>query len=435
MNQQNKLITLTEYGDLPLRELEEKIHKRGINLLKRMNTLHRTDLFQLYYDHIKATQYVGFVKIRDYTIQVIPKILDDSSETNLHFLLQLLQYTRKIKIKEHDLGNLGKFKDDLFEIIIFLFAKNLRELLRRDFTKCYVNKEENIQFLKGKLILKEQIKRNSADSIRYFCKYEEFTENNLMNQILKYTADILLRISSSNSNKKLLEDILIYLCNVDYRCITLSDFDRIHFTRLNRDYEPLVNLCRLLLENTSVQFHSAKLETFVFMFDMNRLFEEFVFEFIRQNKEKILINGRYRIAFVKDQVRIGKLFNEFLMKCDILIQDNSGRKILLDTKYKILMKDSIHYGLSQLDFYQMFAYSISQWQKYKDIVLLYPLPEGGNNITKVLTHRIPEEEPINVHVKTINLTAIYDKEKRKINEQNMILELNRALNLSEQYEQ
>jgi len=431
MNQQNKLITLTEYGDLSLRELEDKIHKRGINLIKRMNAFHKTDLFQLYYDRIKATQYVGFVKIRDYTIQVIPKIFDDSPEANLHFLLQLLQYTHKIKIKEHDLGNLGKLNDDFFEIIIYLFAKNLRELLRRDFKKYYVSKEENIQFLKGKLLLKEQIRGNCAGDIKYFCKYEEFTENNLMNQILKYTTHILLRISSSNSNKKLLEDILIYLCDVDYICIASSDFDQIHFTRLNRDYQPLVNLCRMVLENATIQFNISKLETFVFMFDMNRLFEEFVFEFIRQNKEKILINGSHSIVFVKDQVLIGKLFNEFQMKGDILIQDDSGRKILLDTKYKILAVEFLHYGLSQSDFYQMFAYSISQLQKYKDIVLLYPRSEGENIITKVLTHTIPGEKPIMVHVKTISLKAIYDKDKRKINERNMIIEMNRAFSLSE----
>jgi len=432
MNQQNnKLITLTEYGDMPIRDLEQKIHKRGINLIKRMNILHKIDLFQLYHDRIKATQYVGFMKIRDYTIQVIPKIFGENSEANLHFLLQLLKYTRKIKIKEHDLGNLSKLRDDFFEIIIYLFAKNLRELLRRDFKKTYVNREENIKFLKGKLLLKDQLKLNSADNTRYYCKYEEFTENNLMNQIFKYTADLLIGISSSNSNKKLLEDILIHLCDVDYVYITLPDFDRIHFTRLNRDYEPLVNLCKMVLENASIQFHSSKLETFVFMFDMNRLFEEFVFEFIRQNKDRIFMDGSHGIVFVKDQVRIGKLFNEFLMKGDILIQDDSGRKILLDTKYKILMEGSLHFGLSQSDFYQMFAYSISQLQNYRDIVLLYPLSEGETFPSKLLTHKMPEEEPIRVHVKTINLTTIFDKDKKKINEQNMISELNRALDLSE----
>src|SRR5210317_1405266 len=101
MNPPNsKLITLAEYGELPLRELEEKIHQRGINLIKRLNLRHGVELFRLLHDRIKATQFVGFVRIRDHTIQVIPKIFGDNHVDNLHFLLQLLRYTRKIRIKE-----------------------------------------------------------------------------------------------------------------------------------------------------------------------------------------------------------------------------------------------------------------------------------------------------------------------------------------------
>ena len=97
MNPRNsKLITLSEYGELPLKELEEKIHQRGINLIKRLNLRHGVELFRLLHDRIKATQFVGFVRIRDHTIQVIPKIFGDNHVDNLHFLLQLLRYTRKI---------------------------------------------------------------------------------------------------------------------------------------------------------------------------------------------------------------------------------------------------------------------------------------------------------------------------------------------------
>ena len=98
-----------------------------------------------------------------------------------------------------------------------------------------------------------------------------------MNRIFKFTASILIKISRSNTNKKLLEDTLIYLCDVTFKNIELADFNKIHITRLNSGYEPLINLCKSFLENTSIHFSSSKLETFVFMFDMNRLFEEFVF--------------------------------------------------------------------------------------------------------------------------------------------------------------
>ena len=433
MNPQNrKLITLAEYGELPLSELEKRIHKSGINLIKRLNLRHGVELFRLLHDSIKATQFVGFVRSRDHTIQVIPKIFGDNHVDNLHFLLQLLRYTKKIRIKEHDLGHLSKLKDDFLEVIIYLFAKNLRELLRRDFKKTYVNQEENIPFLKGKLLQKDHIRANSVDNTRYFCRYEDFTENNLMNQVFKYTASLIMRISSSNANKKLLEDILVYLCDVDFVAITPSDLDNVHFTRLNAQYEPSFNICRLILENTSVQFSYSRLETFVFMFDMNRLFEEFVFEFIRGNKPKILVDGRSSIAYMRSQFPLGKLFSEFSMRGDILIQDSTGRKILLDTKYKTLADDMAHSGLSQSDLYQMFAYAISQEQKYQDIVLLYPLPEVDEKKVnqRILIHALAGQDPIKVHIKTIKLTRIFDRVRQKIDENAMVSELNSALHLS-----
>jgi len=432
MNTNSKIIRLSEYDEIPLNDLESKIHTRGIRLLAKLNKIHKVELFKFFYDRVKATQYVGFVKIRDFTIQVIPKIFRDSSIDNLHFLLQLLKYTRKISIKERDLGNLGKLKDDFFEVIIFLFAKNLRDLLRLDFKKSYVNFERNIPFLKGKLLLKEHIKSNLVNNTKYFCGYQEFTENNLMNQVFKYTASLLMRMSHSALNKKLLEDILIYLCDVGYVNITPYDLDKIHFTRLNRQYEPLVNLCKLILQNMSVQFSFSKLETFVFMFDMNRLFEEFVFEFVKRNRSKIFVNGDYPLVYVKDQIFLGKLFDEFAMKGDVLLQDISGRKVLLDTKYKVLDNDLLHGGLSQADFYQMFAYSTSQEEKYKDIILLYPSTEVNElGLRKrVLAHNLKEEKPIQIYIKTIKLTKIFDTEKKRINEIEMIKELNQVFVLS-----
>ncbi len=427
----NKVISLSEFEEIPLSELEVKIGKRGIRLLKRINSRSGCEIFRLLHDRVKASHYVGFVRVLGYTIQVVPKVFGEDKPDNLHFLLCLLRYTRKIQVKEHEIGNLGKVKDDFFEILIFLFAKALRELLRRDFKKTYVVREENSPFLKGKFLISENVRRNIFDDSRYCCRFDEFTENNLMNQLFKYVVSMLIRISRSVSNKKLLEDILIYLCDVELVNITCADIDRIHFTRLNNSYEPLVNLCRLFLENMSIRFSASKLETFVFMFDMNRLFEEFVFEFVRRNRSKLFIGGENEVVFVKDQIYIGKLFDEFKMRGDILIKDSSGRLILLDTKYKTLDSYALHGRLSQADFYQMFTYSTSQEQKYEDVILLYPSNEEVAEpfTDKELRHVIAGKETVKIHVRTISLTKIFNAEKKSINETAMIEELNKAFML------
>ena len=247
-----------------------------------------------------------------------------------------------------------------------------------------------------------------------------------MNKLFKYVASILINVSDSVPNKKLLEDILIYLCDVEYVVVSSSDISKIHFTRLNCAYEPLVNLCRLILENMSVQFTSSKLETFVFMFDMNRLFEEFIFEFIKKNRSRIFIDGFDQIIYVKDQFYIGKLFKEFKMKVDILIQCNSGKLFLLDTKYKLLNDEAIHGDLSQSDFYQMFAYSNSQSKRYKNIILLYPKNEKSSGIFRrvCLTHDLGEGEEIKIHIRRIDISKIFNCEKNRFDDRGIVVELN-----------
>ena len=281
--------------------------------------------------------------------------------------------------------------------------------------------------------MKEHIRINQFDDTRFFCRYDEFTENNLMNQIFKYVSKLLMRISDSGHNKKLLEDIIIYLCDVDDVCIASCDLDRVRFTRLNSQYEPLFNLCRLILQNMSIEFSAAsKIETFVFMFDMNRLFEEFVAEFIRKHKSQILVNNTHQIEIVKNQITLGKFFDEFRLIGDLIIKDASGRKILIDTKYKMLAQNLRHGGLSQEDFYQVYSYATSQDEKYKTVILIYPSFEGHDEkLTKVsLVHTLKDEDSVTVHIKTIKLSRIYEKTKKRINDATMVSELNQALNLN-----
>ena len=431
----NKLITISEYGKVSQEKLERKVGPGAIKLLKKINRLNKADVFKLTYDGVKATQYVGFVKVKKCTIQVIPKILDNDTD-NVHFLIQLLKYTQKLNVKDQGISGLDKLKDDFFEILIFLFARNLREFLKKNFNKNYVFKEDNIPFLKGKLMLKENLRKNAVNQTKYYCRYDDFTEDNLMNQTFKFTASALFKATRFFANKRLLKDILFYLSEVSHKRITAADIQKIHLTRLNQEYEPILNLCKRFLENSSIEFRSSNLESFAFMFDMNKLFEEFVFRFIKKHRSKINIESYDSIEMVKGQFFIGKLFNEFNMQVDMLIKDKNDKRLLIDTKYKLLKKETNHQGISQSDMYQMFAYSASQSKVYEEVILLYPankkIKENVKEIT--LKHYIPDKPTVKIHIRTIELSKIFDPAKKKIDESCMIEELNKALQVSNSVE-
>jgi len=69
---------------------------------------------------------------------------------------------------------------------------------------------------------------------------------------------------------------------ISFKKITINDFDHVHLTRLNNEFEPVLNLCKLFISQSSVELSVDKIDTFSFIFDMNALFEKFIGEFIKR---------------------------------------------------------------------------------------------------------------------------------------------------------
>ena len=67
------------------------------------------------------------------------------------------------------------------------------------------------------------------------------------------------------------------------------------------------------------------------MFDMNKLFEEFIFEILKENKKDFEIKNIQR---EKQKKIFDNKENNFSMKPDIYIEFEKDEKIIIDTKYK-----------------------------------------------------------------------------------------------------
>jgi 5-methylcytosine-specific restriction enzyme subunit McrC len=193
------------------------------------------------------------------------------------------------------------------------------------------------------------------------------------------------------------------LDDVLFTRIGLSDFKGVHLTRLNEEYAPILNLCKLFISQSSVELSADEMATFSFIFDMNVLFEEFIGEFIKrefhgeyssirlQPADKFLVDEK-----IVDGVRQDSLFR---LRPDIILQKDSGDsagRFILDTKYKLLGGLDRKEGVSQSDLYQMLAYS----KKYDcpSVVMLYP---QTSQESKRFDFRIDGFTV--VHIRTVNL--------------------------------
>ena len=413
----SRLIHLSEYESLSY----DALSPSAISELENTTGNLGIPVFKFFRKTLRAQNYVGFIRAQGCTIQIIPKIFDNKV-ADVGFLTALLAYTNRLKMTPTSFLDQSRVAGAWFEIWIQHFARELNRLLCCNPRWEYIERREDVQFLRGKLLIHKLTTGESTLATRYPCQFEEFSSDYLLYQILKCCNGLLLYETSVSSTMALLRENNALLSGVDDRMVQPDDIDRVRLNRLNRQYEPLLQMCRLLLTHCTLDFRAGRISQLTFVFDMNRLFEEFVAEFIGRHRRHLTIGGQAIVA-VDKQHFIGRLFGEFRMLVDLVIEDNSGRQILLDTKYKTLAEGKRHLGLSQSDFYQMYAYTKAGKKAYDDVILLFPLPSSQADYTE----NTYVSNGVRLHVRQLDLRRMFDEKKATFNEKQAVEEFSRAL--------
>lgn len=372
-----------EFGNkLDLATIFENEDAKKFELFLKKNKI--DNVFDITQTTIKAKNYVGVVKFKNYQFEVLPKLLaKDENDTNaiLKNLFYMLSFTKELDIKETDIAKLSKSKNPFLEVLISKYANSLYDSLLRFIPKNYVLREDNLSFLKGKLKFNENIKLNLVNKAKFYCEYDEFCEDNLLNQLFYYITLMLSKVSGNESNKKRLKQILSVYSEISFTPITYEKVKNLKLPRNQMSFQTPFSLAMMFLEKSSVEISSRKFKTIAMLWDMNQLFEEFIYKFIRknlaqlpeikevkyQNKEK-LINRSENLLNSTENNRSFK--NTYT---DILIELNDGRLIILDTKYKI--NDGSRNDFGNADIYQLLAYKeIHTRSCYSNVysVLAYP---------------------------------------------------------------
>ena len=410
------LTNLREYEYLPYSALEDG----EVAELERITERLGVSPFRFYRSELKAQQYVGLIQTSQRTIQVLPKI-HRGKEANLSYLMLLLRYTQALTIYPVGTAQLREMQGSFFEVWIRYFAESLNHLLRHQYRRDYVEVEKRTGYLKGKLLVEKLRDGREVVTGRYPCRYEVFTPDHLLYQVLKFCNGLLRREARSHATQSLLRENASLLADVTDRIVRLSDLGRIHLNRLNRAYEPILDLCRLLLSQATLNVRAGHIAQLTFLFDMNRLFEAFVAAFLRRHMARIKVNSQWHVVSVTPQYWLGKLFGTFNMNVDLVLEDEAGHRILLDTKYKMLDEAASQSGPAQSDFYQMYAYAKAGRKDFDHVILLYPT-----------TKRVEEtyrSGTVNLYVRTFDPRSIHDASSGQVDIESALQELGDALHI------
>lgn len=396
-----QIITLFEYQARAYEDIGLAVDHPIIAEIERLNERAGADLILLGRYELRATQYVGVLRVGDITIQVLPKIdyepagnpeAPEGSESHLlaaesatHNLLHMLSYAEDLHVREQEVSSLAVRRSDWFELLTRLFAARLHRQAQLGLERTYLSIEETIPFIRGRWLLTQQLVRRPYVKHAFDVAYDEYTMNTPLNQVFAFVVRRLLLASEDPANLALLRDLEIWLGDVQPpNEVTEALLDQVRFDRLNERFQPSYNLARLFVESSVFQLTAGGRQSFALMLDMNDLFERFIAAFLVRHSGRILPQqwehasvspqSKGHVYYLARRVPNGQPLLRLVP--DVLVTDVLRKPLLaLDTKYKRLEAGHTLYGIAESDMYQMLAYIVGL--HCDRVLLLYPRWAGA----------------------------------------------------------
>jgi 5-methylcytosine-specific restriction enzyme subunit McrC len=347
--------------------------------------------------HIRVKNYVGVIETKEgVAIELLPKTFrgnePTSEEESKTLFLRLLKALRNTPFINLSTAHLKDAKDfPILEIFITTYLDELGTLINHELRGDYQGVVENVNFIKGKLLISENIKRNLFRQTYFYCAHDVFSENIPPNRIIKSTLRHLMKIARYSKNKTRIIKLLEYFKNVDFSDSLEADlnFSRGSKKYLNR-YQNILLWSEIYLKNKSfTTFHGASINQAI-LFPMEKLFESYIAFLIKrycnglsiatQDKRYFLVNQKLN----QDDEAFGRKL--FQLRPDIVINDDF---LIIDTKWKMVDNYARKYDIQEADIYQMNAYgrryqSSNMAKRAPRLCLIYPKnPDFSENLLQM----------------------------------------------------
>ncbi|MDN5095338.1 McrC family protein [Aliarcobacter butzleri] len=349
-----------------------------------INTTELHKYFTLDWKDLKAKQYCGILNFNNQDFYILPKIANRNDEKNLNIFIYMLMYAYDVKLSNEQIASCANEEHTILEVFVQMFANGLLQELKKGLYKEYLTKQDNLPVLKGKYLINENLKYNFTKN-KIYCEYDEFSENNSLNQFFLYAVKYLQKFVK---DKKLLKQCELIFDEIEYKQVDINRLETINFNRLNVRFKISFEIALLLLRQFIPLFNQDK-NSFAFLFDMNILFEKFIARMVKELDSNAKIQNQDN-------------FNDLILKPDIILKNQ-----IIDTKYK---KIKSIVDLKQSDKLQAFSYGINYG--VKNVMLLYP--KHLDNIKYDLV--LGKERIVNLKIRTIDLNFSGNKYKEHIDE-------------------
>lgn len=355
---------------------------------------------------IRANNYIGFIQHEQEVIEIYPKVFKRLDNPNKGLMLKHIfywfSYCRKWKFPFNQ-ANLDSAAVDSFpELIIYLIASQFHETISRHPFMQYQSIEDRMTTPRGTINFNRYINRSLATGNYHQIEvdHEPFMFDNKVNRAIKYCSRLLMNQTRFAESQRMLQEIVFILDEVEDTPVSVHEIASIKVNPFFDDYTLVMEMCRNIL-NQEVYSHNAyDFSQWCLLLPMEYIFEDFLAGFLETH-----FSDQWKVEYQKSNAYLSTNPQAFQMQHDIFLTNRiTGRKIIVDTKYKLrdFDQNDKKMGVAQSDLYQVVSYAFRRG--CTEVMMIYPnateeirepvlfeIPSGfpGSEVIKVTALEIP----------------------------------------------
>lgn len=280
---------------------------------------------------------------------------------NIYYMLCYSFFGDRLNEKEEEKLGSEAF-ENIYNLFSLLLCLILKKQVKKGIYRNYIYEENELKYVKGKININQSIKNNYFISKKIICEYDEFSEDILLNRIIKTTIFYLIKSNKiGNSTKQELKKLSIYFRNSQIIQINNIKWNTIRFNKNNQYYKVAIDICKLILNELIVSDSVGNNLFKEFLDDTNvsAIYENFLKSYFKKHFPELKAKSNI-LCLTEENTSIYSFIPK--MKTDITIEYDN-RKLIIDAKFYSSILFNSKYGtkiISNANIYQILAYVDNQ---------------------------------------------------------------------------
>jgi 5-methylcytosine-specific restriction enzyme subunit McrC len=270
-----------------------RLSGKQFDSLKKLITSDESDHGQLFtygYERrrevLVCKNYVGVICLPDGNqIEILPKThkliygqkdLENKSKIKARRnLIEMLRATRYLPGKVASNATLDIAKMPLLDIFMQLFLAEVSTLVKRGVSRHYRSKEENLPYLKGKLLVSQQIRSNLVLKHQHYMVFDELSSNRPENRLIRSALQWAQK-RVSGQTEHLCQELLFHFTDIPQSKAILQDLKAWQKGRHLRHYESVLPWLEMIFKEYSPTSVAGNNSMLSLLFPMEKVFEDYV---------------------------------------------------------------------------------------------------------------------------------------------------------------